>query len=232
MSISKVALTRIPFAINTVLRAATVCAFLAPTFASAAPANLVAITGARIYPSSTAPPLRRPSILMGDGKIIAVDERVQIPANARVIRCDGCAIMAGFWNSHIHFTEPKWDSVASQPAAKLAGRLQAMLLRSGFVTVVDTGSFLANTLALRHRIDSGEIQGPRIYTAGVPMYPPDGIPYYVKDSLRTETLRQSAAARESGRSDSNRRQQHTRRRRHSEAVHRIVDLPLEGAANA
>ena len=180
------------------LRTAAVCALLAPIFASAAPANLVAITEARIYPSPTLPPLPRASVLMGDGKIIAVGERVQIPANAKVIRCDGCAVMAGFWNSHIHFTEPKWDSAATQPAAKLAGQLQAMLLRSGFVTVIDAGSLLANTLALRRRIDSGEIPGPRIYTAGAPIYPPNGIPYYLKDSLPPETLAQLAAPRNPG----------------------------------
>jgi imidazolonepropionase-like amidohydrolase len=81
------------------LRMVTACAFLAPMFASAAPASLMAITDARIYNSPTVPPLPRASILMGDGKIIAVGERVKIPANAKVIRCDGCAVMAGFWNS-------------------------------------------------------------------------------------------------------------------------------------
>jgi imidazolonepropionase-like amidohydrolase len=65
-----------------------------------------------------------------------------------------------------------------------------MLTRSGFTTVVDTGSFLANTIALRGRIDSGDVLGPRILTSGVPIYPPDGIPYYVKDSLPPELLRQ------------------------------------------
>jgi imidazolonepropionase-like amidohydrolase len=65
-----------------------------------------------------------------------------------------------------------------------------MLTRSGFATVVDTGSLLANTLALRRRIDSDNVLGPRILTAGVPIYPPDGIPYYLKDSVPPELLRE------------------------------------------
>ncbi len=176
--------------------AVIVCFLLAPALAVGLPANPVAIADARIYTSTAVPPLPHASILIGDGKIIAVGERIQIPPNAKVIRCDGCTVMAGFWNSHIHFTEPKWEHAATQPAPKLAAQLQAMLLHSGFVTVVDTGSILADTLALRRRIDSGEIPGPRIYTAGAPIYPPDGIPYYVKGSLPAEILSRLAPPRD------------------------------------
>ena len=144
---------------------------------------------------------------MRDGKIVAVGERVKIPSDAQVIRCNGCAVTAGFWNCHIHFTESKWDDAAKQPAEKLARQLQSMLGRSGFTTVIDTGSFLANTVALRRRIGSGEIPGPRIFTAGTPIYPPDGIPYYVKENLPPAILKQlipprnpkeAAAAAEAG----------------------------------
>jgi imidazolonepropionase-like amidohydrolase len=56
-----------------------------------------------------------------------------------------------------------------------------MLTRSGFTTVVDTGSDPVNTIALRRRIENGEVPGPHIYTAGGPLYPPHGIPVYLKD---------------------------------------------------
>src|SRR5262249_38701825 len=36
------------------------------------------------------------------------------------------------------------------------------------------------TVSLRRRIDRGELAGPAIYTAGLPIYPPKGIPYYIK----------------------------------------------------
>ena len=158
--------------------------------ASPAPAKSLAIVDALVYPSATAAPLPHASVLIKDGRIVAVGERIQIPAGAEVIRCSGCAVMAGFWNCHIHFTEPKWENAAVQPAQKLAEQLQSMLLRSGFTTVVDTASMLANTAALRRRIESGEIPGPRILTAGVPIYPPDGVPYYVKESLPPAILTQ------------------------------------------
>ena len=150
----------------------------------------LAITGAVAYSGGSAAPIHRATVLTKDGRIVAVGSQVQIPPGYDVIRCEGCAIVAGFWNSHVHFTEPKWDAADKQPAQKLSDQLQSMLTRSGFTTVVDTGSLLANTIALRRRIDSGNVLGPRILTAGRPIYPPDGIPYYVKDSLPPELLRQ------------------------------------------
>jgi imidazolonepropionase-like amidohydrolase len=90
-------------------------------------------------------------------------------------------ITAAFQNSHVHFTEPKWTDAAKQPAEKLTTQLSDMFVRYGFTTVVDTGSLLPNTVAIRKRIASGEVAGPRILTAGAPLYPPDGIPYYLSN---------------------------------------------------
>ena len=131
----------------------------------------LAITGAVAYPSGSAAPIHRATVLTKDGRIVAVGSQVQIPPGYEVIRCEGCAIVAGFWNSHVDFMEHKWDTADRQPAQKLSDQLQSMLTRSGFTTVVDTGSLLTNTIALRRRIDSGDVLGPRILTAGVPIYP-------------------------------------------------------------
>lgn len=152
----------------------------------------LAITDAVAYTSPSAPPIRGATVVTKDGRIVAIGNRVQIPPGYEVIRCEGCAVLAGFWNSHVHFTEQKWDAADRQPAKKLSEQLEFMLTHSGFTTVVDTGSLLANTAALRRRIDSGEVPGPRILTAGQPLFPPDGIPYYVKDSLPPDVVRQMA----------------------------------------
>ncbi len=152
-------------------------------------AQSLAISGAVAYTSASAAPIAPATVLAKDGRIVAVGSQVHIPPGYDVIRCEGCTIVAGFWNSHVHFTEPKWDAADKQPAGKLSDQLRSMLTGSGFTTVVDTASVLANTIALRRRIDSGEVSGPRILTAGQPVFPPDGIPYYVKDSLSPELLR-------------------------------------------
>src|SRR3546814_6570480 len=78
---------------------------------------------------------------------------------------DGGTVLAGFWNSHVHCTEPKWAGAADLPAPRLQSQLQEMLVRYGFTSVVDTGSDPRDTGPLRARIESGEIAGPRILTA-------------------------------------------------------------------
>ena len=150
----------------------------------------LAVVGATIYPSPSDPPIADGTVLIRGSKIVAVDRRaaVTVPAHARVLRANGLFVVAGFQNSHVHFTEMKWNGAADQPAARLATALQAMLLRYGFTTVVDTGSHLQNTMALRTRIQSGEIAGPRILTTGTGLYPENGIPYYLHESLPAEVV--------------------------------------------
>jgi imidazolonepropionase-like amidohydrolase len=156
----------------------------------AADDDVLVLTGGRIYPSPDAPSITRGVVLIRDRRIVAAgpEGRLPIPAQATQVDCDGLFVVAGFQNSHVHFTEPKWGTAETQPAAQLSAQLEDMLLRWGATTVVDTGSLLANTLALRRRIDSGEVRGPRIYTAGGPNYPRDGIPYYLRETLPPEVL--------------------------------------------
>jgi imidazolonepropionase-like amidohydrolase len=102
--------------------------------------------------------------------------------------------VAGFWNSHVHFTEPAWTGADTLPAAALTVRLGAMLTRYGFVRVLDTGSPPENTLALRRRIDSGEVPGPAIRTTGPGLAPHGASPFYILPA-RLPELRSPAEAR-------------------------------------
>ena len=147
--------------------------------------QMVALVGGTVYESPAAVPIFDAAVVLADGKIAAVGPRnkVDVPAGAVVVDCAGGVIVAAFQNSHVHFTEEKWADAEHQDAARLAENLAAMLTRFGFTTVVDTASSLANTVALRKRIESGEVAGPRIFTAGEGLYPPKGVPYYVRDTL-------------------------------------------------
>jgi imidazolonepropionase-like amidohydrolase len=151
----------------------------------------LALAGGTIYPAPFQPPISNGVVLIENGKIIAVGEKgkVQIPPGAEMIDCTGRTIVAGFWNAHVHFTEPKWENAANLPSTQLTKQLQEMLARYGFTSVVDTGSLLPNTLAIRTRIQSGEVAGPRVLTAGSPLFPKDGIPYYLLDTLPPDILK-------------------------------------------
>jgi imidazolonepropionase-like amidohydrolase len=143
----------------------------------------LAIQGARLLPSPDADPIDPGTVVARDGQIVGVGSSVPIPPDARVIPGEGRVVTAGFWNAHVHFTEPKWKSAARAPPSVLAGSLREMLTSHGFTSVVDTGSDPRSTIALRRRIDSGEVPGPTILTAGSGLYPPRGIPYYARDSI-------------------------------------------------
>jgi imidazolonepropionase-like amidohydrolase len=151
--------------------------------ASAPSAEPLLIAAEKIYTSPEAPPLANGLVLLREGRIAAVaDERsrIAVPAGTRTSECRG-VVVAGFQNSHVHFMGGAFDSAAGRPAAEVEQAVESMLTKYGFTTVVDTGSALADTLSIRTRIEKGEIRGPRILTAGWPLYPKDGIPFYLRD---------------------------------------------------
>lgn len=144
------------------------------------------LTGTRIYVSPDTPPIDGGAVLVRDGRIAAVGD-VQTQGVKPTAECSGGVMMAGFQNSHVHFMRERWTDVQHRSAAELNRALADMVTRYGYTTVVDTGSDRADTLALRARIERGELEGPRILMVGEPLFPPDGIPAYLED-LPPETL--------------------------------------------
>lgn len=145
--------------------------------------GVLAIEHARIYASPNDPPIDDGTVLVRDGLIAAVGSQVEVPAGATIVPCDHCVVTAGFWNAHVHFTEPKWSMANWKPAATLNPQLADMFLSRGFTTVIDLGSNPADTFAIRRRIEKGELAGPYIYTAGTALYPPHGAPFYLRESM-------------------------------------------------
>ncbi len=139
------------------------------------------IRGARVYESPYAPVVEQADLLITDGRIVAVGPSLDAPTGARSVACDGCTVTAGFWNAHVHFTEPKWMGNPSTREGNSA--LADMLTSRGFTTVVDAGSAPWVTISMRRRIESGELAGPAIFTAAGALYPPQGVPFYLRESL-------------------------------------------------
>jgi len=153
--------------------------------ASAADHIVLACIGAKVYPSPTAPPIEDAVLIVNDGRIVTVaprDRTKYLTGDAALkLDCTGKVVVAGFWNSHVHF-ENGWDNAASAPAAKLEAHMQEMLTRWGFTTVWDLGSEPHNTLALRRRVDAGEVPGPKILMAG-DIFPKNGHPVYLPPEM-------------------------------------------------
>ncbi|NRF65736.1 amidohydrolase family protein [Aquincola sp. S2] len=160
-------------------RALLVAALLAATAAAqAADAAVTVLRAQRLYVAPDAVPIDDAVVLIEGGKISAVGARaaLTVPAGARESSCSGGVVTAGFQNSHVHFTSPVY---AGSDTAAQAQALAAMLTRYGFTTVLDAASDPRTTIALRRRIESGAVAGPRILTAGTGLYPPNGIPFYL-----------------------------------------------------
>ena len=162
--------------------------------ATAAEDRGLVLRGGKVYASPSAQPVEDAVLLIQDGRIAAVGKPsdVKIPRSAQVIDCTGEVIVAGFWNSHVHF-ENGWADAAHAPAEKLDAHMRDMLTRWGFTTVWDLGSDPNNTLALRRRIETGEISGPQILMAG-DIFPHNGHPVYLPPELK---LPEAASPQES-----------------------------------
>ena len=143
----------------------------------------LAIEHAKIYTSPNDPPIEDGTVLVRDGLIAAVGKQVAVPANATIVPCDHCVVTAGFWNAHVHFTEPKWSLAQWKSSATLNPQLADMFLSRGFTTVIDLGSNPADTFSIRRRIEKGQLTGPYIYTAGTALYPPNGAPFYLRETM-------------------------------------------------
>ena len=159
-------------------------------------ADLV-IDHATLIASPRSQPVSNARIVIRDGRIVFAGEPRWLdprPDAAQHVDAEGAVVLAGFWNSHVHFTEPDWRDAAEQTAPDLATRLQTMLTGYGFVNVVDTGSEFDNTRVLQRRVFSGEIRGPNILMAAGSFVPEGKPPIYVEDPLPQLVSAESAAA--------------------------------------
>ena len=133
----------------------------------------VVLRGATIYPAPASPPIADGVVVIRDGKIAAVGQRSEIaaPSGVPVLDLTGLVLVPGFWNSHVHFSGTQFAGADTASPARLAESVRAMLTRWGFTTVFDTGSELENTLALRRRIETGTVDGPKVFTTGDILFP-------------------------------------------------------------
>jgi imidazolonepropionase-like amidohydrolase len=156
----------------------------------AAFASDLVLIHARIYPSPTESPIEDGAIIVHNGRIVAVgpSATTKVPHHATVIDCQGRAVTAGFWNSHVHILTPGLLHAKELSSEQLTSQLQEIFTRWGFTSVFDIASVLANTNTIRQRIKIGEVKGPRILTVGEPFWMKGGTPIYVKAFLEANHL--------------------------------------------
>jgi imidazolonepropionase-like amidohydrolase len=139
-----------------------------------------ALDASKIYLKPDVPAVSGRVVIAGrkiESVALAADKRA-MPAT-KTPQCDGGVIVAGFQNSHVHLIGDEFRDARQQRPEALEAALTNMLTRYGYTTVFDITSDRDNTLALRDRIEKGEVRGPRILTAGWALFPPHGLPIYI-----------------------------------------------------
>ena len=169
--------------IGNLFRAALPLFLLAGT--AGATAQTLALVGGKVYASPDAALLADAVVVTSNGVITAIGSRseVQVPADARTIDFTGKTVVAGFWNSHVHFTQAVWKNASTAPAAPLQEHMREMLTRWGFTSVWDLGSNPGDTLPLRRRVNAGEVPGPDIHAVGS-IFPKGGHPVYLPPEMQ------------------------------------------------
>lgn len=174
------------------------CASVAPAPAELPPATAAAaavpssdrddapyvLYAARVYPAPDAAPIDDALVVWRGRTLVAVGRRGDVavpPAARRLEGCDGGTLVAGFHNDHVHFIGPPWDAEGARDPSAQARALVDTYTKWGFTTVVDLASDRDMTLALRDRIERGDMPGPRILTASWPLFPAHGLPIYIHD---------------------------------------------------
>lgn len=141
----------------------------------------LALVGGTIYTAPYAVPIANAVLVIEGERITAVGtySQIRVPEHAVIVDVSGKTVLPAFWNTHVHLMEPKWLGVGAMDSDRLGALLREMFTRFGFVNVFDIGSYSAVTLALRRRIQSGDVPGPDIRTTLLPFVPPNGTPRYV-----------------------------------------------------
>lgn len=181
-----------------ILSISLACLGCAPSEPSAGGDGQIALVGGAVYASAGEAPIRNALVLIDGQTIRHVGKvgHVQVPPGAMRIDVTGSTILPAFWNSHVHFTEPKWSGIDSVASSRVSELLADMFTGFGFVHVFDVGSFTDRTPTLRARIENGGVLGPDIMTTLTPFVPPNGTPTYVAP-LKLPELLDAASAKDS-----------------------------------
>jgi imidazolonepropionase-like amidohydrolase len=131
------------------------------------------LTNARLFDGTGDAAREDAAVLVDDGLIVRAGEaRESVPEGAQVLDLGGRTLLPGLIDAHAHLygqaPTPKHGAepiLAGTPAHFLAADL-AEMLRMGFTTVRDVGSYGDQVLEARQAMRYGAFRGPRVLTCG------------------------------------------------------------------
>lgn len=126
-------------------------------------APIVLLTDARVIDGTGSPSVPGQSILIEDGRIVAVGAEVEAPPDATVLDLDGATVMPGLVMLHEHMMYFSGSSVwHSQPVS-----YPKLYLAAGVTSLRTAGTEHPEVdLNLKRRIDEGVAPGPKMHLTG------------------------------------------------------------------
>ena len=135
---------------------------------------VIAIKAGRLIDGRGGAPVPNAVILVRGERIQAVGANLAVPAGARVIDLSSATVLPGLIDCHTHITGAPGESGdqfrrSFVDAAIMAPTYAKATLDAGFTTIRDLGASGFVDVALRNAINRGDIPGPRIQAATMPI---------------------------------------------------------------
>jgi imidazolonepropionase-like amidohydrolase len=139
------------------------------------PDGPMALVGGTVIDGTGKAPVRDGVVLIRAGRIEAVGttDSLRVPDGYAAVSTDGMTVLPGLWDLHVHLMyaghpnprywlqtySPQFERVVMPASAE-------QLLMAGVTSARDLAAPLQPILAVKARIEKGEIPGPTLYVAG------------------------------------------------------------------
>ena len=140
------------------------------------------ILGGTLFDGTGEAPYPNSKIVITGGRFVCMGTGCKSPPDATVIHATGLSIIPGLIDLHVHFGAPSRENRGlSMPALmweywRHNPRVRRAYLYAGVTTIRSVGDSWDFILSVKHKIESGTLAGPRIFTAGPIFTAPGGHP--------------------------------------------------------
>lgn len=150
--------------------------FLLTACSPPSPEGTLIITNTNVIIGDGQDVLEDQAVIINGDKILAIQKMsaVNIPQGAEIIDAQNAYLLPGFIDTHAHVgvgpvdlnMEGDVPTLYATPSDGIADQTLTTLLKYGVTTARDPGGASEITVAAKHRLDTGEATGPKLYVAG------------------------------------------------------------------
>ncbi len=139
------------------------------------PKPTLALVGGQVIDGYEGAPIQDGVVLIAGERIVALGPKseVTVPPGTTIIDTEGMSVLPGLMDMHVHLMilghadYEHWDKTyIGRFRDEIMPIAAKQLLMSGVTTVRDLGAPLEDSIAVKKKIERGEIPGPRLFVSG------------------------------------------------------------------